>query len=79
MLNSKIETLGTGVESEISRIENVIEHMEVSTGGDIEAERLARIAKDEEIDASIENIKRNVADLSDYVDASLNSLRTELQ
>ena len=53
--------------------------MEVSTGGDIEAERLARIAKDEEIDASIENIKRNVADLSDYVDASLNSLRTELQ
>ena len=42
-------------------------------------ERRARIAKDEEIDASIEDIKRNAADFADYVDASLNSLRTELQ
>ena len=57
----------------------MIADIDASTGGDVTNERRARIAKDEEIDASIEDIKRNVADLADYVDASLNSLRTELQ
>ena len=78
-LDGKIDALETEVNAQIESLEQLIADIDASTGGDITNERRARIAKDEEIDASIEDIKKNAADLADYVDVSLNSLRTELQ
>ncbi len=78
-LDGKIDALETEVNAQIESLEQLIADIDASTGGDIINERRARIAKDEEIDASIEDIKKNAADLADYVDVSLNSLRTELQ
>ena len=79
VLDGKIVALETEVNAQIESLEQLIADIDASTGGDVTNERRARIAKDEEIDASIEDLKRNAADLADYVDASLNSLRTELR